>query len=890
MSENKAFAPCRALGFVSNHVPLQVRYIKSRQENLIVTCVGKSFHTYGISHFSLLSVSGLHPSNIECMAADSYHVYTGAGPNIYAWRRGTELKHTYKGHEHNVKHLLPFGVHLISVDEENNLKIWDIKDESLYSELTFRKADFLITSVFHPLTYINKILLGSDQGHLQLWNIREMKLIYAFKGWQSAVTCIAQSTAVDVVAIGLRNGDIVIHDLKMDESIMKLTQEWGTVTSISFRWDDRPIMTSGSETGHIVMWDLEKRRVASQVIRAHEGPVTGMVCLPSEPLMLTSSPDNRLKLWIFDMPDGGARLLRIREGHSAPPSYIRFHDPIGHNILSAAGDSTLRIFNTRTEQFNKSLGKASHNRKASKKRKGIVEDSHIMPPIVQFTSETAREKDWDNIASIHLGLPLVTTWSYSKLKMGDFKLLPERLHKKNLRGSPDSVATCLCMTRCGNFVIIGYSTGHVDRFNIQSGIWKENYGSEYAHDSPVRGVAVDQLNQVTVTGSTKGELTFWRFKCNGSKPLQNLHLEESINFFRMNHENSLLAIAMEDFTINIVDIDVKRLIRRLEGHTGQVTDLTFSPDSRWLISSSMDSSVKIWDIPSSTLIDQFATHSPCTSLDMSPTGETLATSHVDYLGIFLWSNRTLFSKVTLRAIDPRQEAKLVSLPECSQAASQEEEDVQTEEDDEYKSPEQICEELITLSGLATSRWLNLLDLEQIKQRNKLKLPKKPVKAPFFLPTIPSLTFQFDLSNKEENHVQSKIICPKNFKNYTAFGNLLQATIETNDFREVLEKIMSFGPSAIDFEIKSLDGASGGSVDIMLQFLKFIDWMFCTKKNYEIASSYYAVFLKSHTELIANDDRLREYFHIVEKRQSEYWEKMEEYMMYTLSAIEFLKTM
>lgn len=90
-------------------------------------------------------------------------------------------------------------------------------------------------------------------------------------------------------------------------------------------------------------------------------------------------------------------------GHSAPPSYIRFHGANGHNILSAAADSTLRIFNTQTEIFNKSLGKASYNRKVSKKRGKSAEDPLKMPPIVEFTSETTREKEWDNIAAVHLG-------------------------------------------------------------------------------------------------------------------------------------------------------------------------------------------------------------------------------------------------------------------------------------------------------------------------------------------------------------------------------------------------------------------------------------------------------------------------------------------------------
>lgn len=313
---SKIFLPCRSLGYVSNHIPLQVRYIKSRKENLILTCVGKSFHTYGISHFGLLSVSGLHPGDISCMTSDAYHVYTACENVIYAWRRGTELKHVYRGHRKNVHLMIPFGAHLISVDESSNVRVWDIKAEKVFFELTFSATHFNISALLHPSTYVNKILFASDKGEMQLWNINTSKLIYTFKSWKARITCLEQAPAIDVVAIGLSTGKIILHNLKYDETIMEFTQDWGLVTSISFRSDGHPIMATGSVAGHVVFWDLEERKVASQLLAAHDDAVTGMVCLPNEPLVLTSSPDNTLKLWIFDMSDGGARLLRIREGMS----------------------------------------------------------------------------------------------------------------------------------------------------------------------------------------------------------------------------------------------------------------------------------------------------------------------------------------------------------------------------------------------------------------------------------------------------------------------------------------------------------------------------------------------------------------------------------------------
>ena len=51
------------------------------------------------------------------------------------------------------------------------------------------------TCVAHPATYLNKVLVGSAEGGLQLWNVATGKRIYAFQGWGSAVTCVAPSPA-----------------------------------------------------------------------------------------------------------------------------------------------------------------------------------------------------------------------------------------------------------------------------------------------------------------------------------------------------------------------------------------------------------------------------------------------------------------------------------------------------------------------------------------------------------------------------------------------------------------------------------------------------------------------------------------------------------------------
>ncbi len=62
------------------------------------------------------------------------------------------------------------------------------------------------------------------------------------------------------------------------------------------------------------------------------------------------------------------------------------------------------------------------------------------------------------------------------------------------------------------------------------------------------------------------------------------------------------------------------------------------------------------------LIDCFLAESPVSSLTFSPTGDFLATAHVDDLGIYLWSNKTIDSHVSLRPLPPDFVPSTADLP------------------------------------------------------------------------------------------------------------------------------------------------------------------------------------------------------------------------------------
>lgn len=211
------------------------------------------------------------PHHVECIAVTNPRfIWVACRDTVKAFSRGQEVG-CFRGHRGNVHILLPFGEHLISIDDRNCLKIWAVKAKGeslqlqlshiqnirhllctkimkalftaflysfpieLYGELHFDPKSFPVTCAMHPSTYLNKILLASRSGTMQLWNVHTSKLIYSFAGWGSAVLAVVQSPAVDVVGVGLENGGVVLHNLRYDETLMKFQQEWGPVLTLSFR-------------------------------------------------------------------------------------------------------------------------------------------------------------------------------------------------------------------------------------------------------------------------------------------------------------------------------------------------------------------------------------------------------------------------------------------------------------------------------------------------------------------------------------------------------------------------------------------------------------------------------------------------------------------------------
>lgn len=702
--------------------------------------------------------------------------------------------------------------------------------------------NFQPTTALHPSTYLNKIAVGGKLG-LLLVNVRTSKIIHNFVCVsQDDVTALEQSPAVDTIAVGTLDGKVHLVNLKHDQKLFTLHHQ-SKVNSMSFRTDGSAArygiapLAVGRADGTISIWDLSPsdeggtgRTLLTELKNVHPGGVRKLNYFQQEPLLLSSGcASNSVLQHVFDNPDHSGRLLKSRQGHTAPPSCIQYLHPATGGLLQQAADGTdasacqilsggsndrsLRMFSTARTVLDKEFSQGKGLEKKSKALGMASKTEFLLPPISSMATSQARSRDWGDLVTIHKNHAMAYVWSTKRGAQSGPVLRQQSWNISAMQVPPPRAAhaTAVTMSSCGSFAVVGTRGGTIYKYNVQSGLPrgafpplekeersvrhfkvagdvgrtmralekqmkisnrmsdkdKEEHNAIRDHlaeekrlaklkmashrNATVTGLAVDSVSKTLISVGSDAKLILWNFSTHAPHKRSPYRLPAPATKMCHVKDSDLAAIALDDFTVVLFDCESLQIVRRFgkgenQGHTGPISDIGFSPDGRTLFTSSLDSTIRVWDVPTNTCIDWLSFHTPPTSLSLSPTGEFLATTHAGRVGLSMWSDRSFYQTVHVDGANPPTKPIMMDEPipfaeengEDSRAAgysySQENpKDVVGEEID-FKSPIVPKEDgLITMSGLPPAHWKNLFYLELVKERNKpSEAPKKPPSAPFFL--------------------------------------------------------------------------------------------------------------------------------------------------------------
>jgi U3 small nucleolar RNA-associated protein 21 len=723
---------------------------------------------------------------------------------------------------------------------------------------------------------------------------------------------------------------------------------------------DGVMATASNGSGDITFWDLTRGgRVAGVLRTAHEtssssrsSGINRIEFLPGQPVIISTGMDNALRSWIFDETPFSAipRLLHSRSGHAAPVMTLAFlpaasdgSEAAGKWLLSAGQDRALWGFSMRKDGQSSELSQGHVKKKA--KKMGHLQDSSTSveelkaPPITSIacslnrdggmggvggpvwmnsknaSAEEANMTGWESVVTAHEGDKLARTWFWGRKKAGRW----------TFESSDHTPVSSVAITTCGTFALIGSTGGTIDMFNLQSGIHRQRFppkptlgeakklkqqqslSREIIKTSPhhtdrVTGITVDNVNKTVVSCGLDGSIIFWDFM--SGKCVDIIHLESAAaTALRYNATSGLMSFACDDLCIRIIDIETRRTVRELWGCVGQIYDHNFSHDGRWIVACSMDSVIRVFDLATSHLIDAFRTPT-CTSVAFSSTGEFLATAHTGSLGINIWNNKSLYTRIPTRQIN--EETGIIDLTGTTVFSGSSQlalHDGPVDDDEDFPplpnstlDIDQLHSSLLTLSILPQSRWQTLLNLDTIRQRNKpIEPPQQPRKAPFFLPS--TLTNGLKPSDPASNTLpaEASSLTPAERsrisriaaqpQHVSPFSTLLSAfAIDPDqDPTNFVSHLEALPPSAADLEIRTLQHNE------MLPFVRALTRQLTLNKGFELVNTWMSCFLRMHGDVVQASEELQTA--VVEwKRAAKGLEQhLEDLNGYCKGVIEFLRS-
>lgn len=878
-NNSRIFAPFRVIGNVSCGIPFAVGSLGSTF--YIVTSVGNTFQIYDASTLHLLFVSARQtPAPITCLAAHFQYTYAGYGNNIGIFARG-ELLHELQT-KGRVSRICVFGEYLCAATSDRTIHVFrKVSPQAKFAVESYTELQLAdihgpgeIVEVLHLPTYLNKIAVITTSAIL-LFNIRTGKLIYESPSFPSQITTAEIAPVLDVVGLATIEGDVILFNLKKGRKIRQIQIPNMKISSLSFRTDGQQHMSVCSMNGDMVFYDLDRKsriHVMRNVHKEKFGGITKGSFLNGQPIIVTSGGDNALKEFVFDpsLSTSNAdsvvqppRFLRSRGGHSEPPSSILFADNESHFILSASRDRSLWGFSLRKDAQSQELSQREHKDPKGNRLGGSTVRQKF-PEIISIAIENTRLGEWDNVITAHQNEKFARTWDTRSKRVG----------KHRFSTTDDGVVKSVGISQCGNFGLVGSSNGSITVYNMQSGMLRRKYKF---HKKAVTGLALDGSNSKMVSCGLDGLVGFYDF--NNNALLGKLQLDAPITQMVYHRSSDLCAMALDDFSIIVIDTVTQKIVRQLWGHSNRVTAFDFAPNGRWIVSAALDSTIRTWDLPTGGCIDGIVVESVATNVKFSPNADIIATTHVDVNGICIWTNKSQFKGISTRHIDEENFMK-VQLPNASIQGNEsllagafaddnESQDLFNGSLDTYDSVDQINDQLITLSLGPRSKMQTLLNLDVIRARAKPTVPiKKPDHAPFFLQFTgekvgdeasgregksSGLT---DEIKRAQSDLQEKTSIEQNMNRFkptgrvgfeSKFTKLLREGSASGDFSDFLLFVVQLSAGALDLEIRSLD--SFEPLNEIVAFIRALLQGVETNKNFELYMTFMSLLFKCHGDVI-----------------------------------------
>jgi WD40 repeat protein len=491
------------------------------------------------------------------------------------------------------------GKWLATGSDDGTVVLWAVSDEGLkYARLVVDSGPLVRGLSFGPDSSL--LAIARDDGMVRLYDLREGRVLHAFKANSRAVRCVEFSPDGLSLATGADDGTISLWDLNGN-----LLTRYGDSECAGFRHDaavwgvrfhpDGKHLASCSQDHHIKLWDLQLGR-EERTLSGHTSWVLDIQFNSDGSLLASGSEDGTARLW-------DRRGNQIAEFvHGAPVNGICF-SPDDLTLATAAADCRVRVWSVRQKAGPRKPRRFIHRNKPI-----LLDVSFGIDGKLLATGGTDNEVQiWDKDGKI----------------------------RRPLEGHKGWIMCVVFHPLKSSSLATGSIDGTARLWNIVDGTDR----TFDPGDGPVWSVALSPDGRFLATGSNGGKISRWDLHDRKDAPPQPFPSRHGpVWSVRFSPDGKSMAAGCQDGSILTGDFFAGDVTPLKGGHSGQVLSLSFSFSSkgRFLASSSSEGRICIWDFNQKTLKWSEALDAPIWSVTFSPNGDLLASGSVNRW-VCLWN-------------------------------------------------------------------------------------------------------------------------------------------------------------------------------------------------------------------------------------------------------------
>ena len=522
----------------------------------------------------------------------------------------------------------PDGKWLATAGADNSIVIWERSTGRQLRTLRGHSGYIRVLGVSPDGRWLAS---GANDKTIKLWDVSAGRELYEFKGQDGPILGLAFSPDNHLLASGSSDQTAKIWDLSSRTEVRTLKHR-SPLGALAFTSDGKSLVTAAGQ--EVAFWSSKSWE--QEKLLQHPGSTVTSIAFSEDGTLIGSGySDGSVILW----RNGSDRERFVLKRNATEVVALKFRNG---SLDVVHSDSGLETWDSNTGRITQSLaGEPNRERLifSAFSPDSMVYASGIGSQTADILSTTNRDRLRtlsSQSSPVHsVAFSRDGRWFASALNDASIRLWQVATGRElpRLLGHNGYVTT-VAFSPDSHLIASGSGSGEVKVWDVDS--------AQLLFGLPARQGGVDAVvfstdGKLLAVAGMNPKIELWDLQTKTSFAL-NGHSQEVTSLSFINKTN-LLASAGRDKTIRIWDINTRETVRTMD-NSAEISGLTASADGQLLAAASADNNVLVWDPNNATLIRTLTGHqAEVLSVGFSPDGQLLASAASDK-SVILWDAKT----------------------------------------------------------------------------------------------------------------------------------------------------------------------------------------------------------------------------------------------------------